>query len=143
MKSIEKHGRKIEIFEAWGEGVPVGINLTRTPEAAARYSDPSTFFMFDLTSKEARELSYELANLADRADEMERSFDEYAQNQIAQQSEIEIHPEVMNERIQTTRVEGESEGTMSVGGGDETRGAAICGESQQVLFGSKTDTETN
>lgn len=68
---------KIEPFCAWGDGPDVGINMSRTPEEAARWASPDLHWFVDLTAAEARALAAKLISCAEAAEFMDRMCAEH------------------------------------------------------------------
>lgn len=66
---------KINVFCGWGDGPDVGINIERTPEEAAAFH--GELIPVDLTAAKAREMAAELIACAERAEQLDREYEEH------------------------------------------------------------------
>lgn len=75
----------IKVFSAWGECVDVGINIEKSDEDIARFTQPERFTFVTLTVVEARAMAYQLLACADQAERDEQDYAGYLNQAIDNQ----------------------------------------------------------
>lgn len=73
---------RIDVFSAWGECVDVGVNIEKSDEDIARFTQPERFTFLTFTSDEARELAARLITAADQADHDKRVYEDFVRSTL-------------------------------------------------------------